>query len=329
LKAIVLSHYGPPEDLQLQDVDKPQPKDDEVLVEVHASSINDWDWCFVRGKPYVYRLMFGLSTPGCSILGAEVAGTVVAVGQQVTMFKPGDNVYGDLSESGFGGFAEYVCVPEHALASKPAGMTFEQAAALPHAAMLALQGLVDIGQLDRGEQVLINGAGGGVGTIGVQIAKQYNAEVTGVDSAAKLDMLRDIGFDHVIDYRIQDFTRDSQQYDLILDTMTTRSPFSYLRALKSGGRYVTVGGNVLRMLQLVCASWPIARFFRKQVSIVALKPNSDLSYINSFFETRGLRLEIDGTYALSEVPEAIARFGNAQHRGKIVISVSSKSAATQ
>jgi NADPH:quinone reductase-like Zn-dependent oxidoreductase len=208
-------------------------------------------------------------------------------------------------------------------------MTFEQAAALPHAAMLALQGLVDIGQIQRGEQVLINGAGGGVGTIGVQIARQYDAEVTGVDSATKLDMLRDIGFDHVIDYRIQDFTRAARQYDLIFDTKTTRSPFSYLRALKPGGRYVTVGGQVLRMLQLVCARWLISRLFRKQVSIVALKPNSDLGYINNFFETRALRLEIDATYPLSEVPAALTRFGNAQHRGKIVISVSNKSAATQ
>lgn len=190
MRAIVLTHYGSSDVLQMQEVDKPEPKDNEVLVKVCATAVNDWDWCFVRGRPYIYRLIFGLLKPKVTVLGAEVAGTVEAVGSGVCKFRPGDDVYGDLSEARFGGFAEYVCVHEDALAPKPLGMTFEQAAAIPHAAMLAKQGLVDVGRIRQGECVLINGAGGGVGTIGVQIAKQYGAEVTGVDSDFKLDALR-------------------------------------------------------------------------------------------------------------------------------------------
>ena len=217
MKAIVLTHYGPPGVLQLQEINKPEPTHGEVLVKVCATAVNDWDWCFVRGKPYIYRLMFGLTKPKVRVLGAEVSGTVEAVGNGVRRFKLGDDVYGDVSEAGFGAFAEYVCVREDALALMPPGMPFEQAAAIPHAAMLALQGLVDVGRIQKGERILINGAGGGVGTFGVQIAKQYGAEVTGVDRESKLDTLRAVGFDHVIDYRQQDFTRNGQRYDLILD----------------------------------------------------------------------------------------------------------------
>jgi NADPH:quinone reductase-like Zn-dependent oxidoreductase len=322
VKAIVLTRYGPPpEVLQLQEIDKPKPKDNEVLVSVRATAVNDWDWGLVRGKPYIYRLLFGLLKPKVAVLGAEVAGTVEVVGSGARKFKPGDCVYGDLSEAGFGGFAEFVCTREDALALKPSGMTFEQAASLPHAAMLAFQGLVDVGQLRHGERVLINGAGGGVGTIGVQIAKQYEAEVTGVDSELKLDALRNAGFDHVIDYRQQDFTRNGQRYDLIVDAKTTRSPFSFLRSLNPGGRYVTVGGHTLRLLQTFCTAPLISRVSGKQVRIVALKPNRDLEYINDLFESKGLQFVIDGPYPLSDVPQAVQRFGEAKHVGKVVISV--------
>jgi NADPH:quinone reductase-like Zn-dependent oxidoreductase len=184
-----------------------------------------------------------------SVLGAELAGTVEAVGEGVTSVRPGESVYGDVSEAGFGGFAEYARVRENALAKMPPGMSFEQAASLPHASMLALQGLVEVGRIAEGERVLINGAGGGVGTIGLQIAKRYGAEVTGVDSAAKLPALKKLGFDRVIDYRQHDFTNERARYELILDAKTTRSPFRHARALSSGGRYVTVGGDVGRLLQ--------------------------------------------------------------------------------
>ena len=321
MKAVVLTKYGPPEGLQLKEVPKPAPGDHEVLIKVRATTVNDWDWCFTRGKPRLYRLLFGFFRPKVEILGAEVAGQVEAVGSNVTKFQPGDDVYGDISEAGFGGFAEYVCVREDALGRKPPGMTFEQAAALPHAAMLALQGLVDVGQIRQGERVLINGAGGGVGTIGVQIAKEYGAEVTGVDSALKLDTLRSVGFDHVIDYRREDFTRNGQHYDLILDTKTNRSTFRYLRSLNPGGRYVTVGGQLPRLLQAFCMGPLISRVSGKHVRIVALKPNKDLGYVNDLFETNGLECVIDGPYQLSDVPQAVQRFGEAKHVGKVVITV--------
>ena len=323
MKAIVLSRYGRPEDLQLEELAKPEPKADEVLLKVYATAVNDWDWSFVRGRPHLYRLLFGLRKPKVSVLGAEVAGTVEAAGDRATKFRAGDRLYGDLSESGFGGFAEYVCVREDALGRMPSGMTFEEAASLPHASMLALQGLVDVGQIRRGERVLINGAGGGVGTIGVQIAKRYEAEVTGVDSALKLDTLRSVGFDHVIDYEKDDFTQNGQQYDLILDTKTNRSPFRYLASLNPGGRYVTVGGRLPRLLQTIALGPLIARVSGKRVRLVALETNKDLDYVSDMFQAGGLECVIDGPYPLDRVPEALQRFGEAKHIGKVVITVAS------
>ncbi len=321
MNAVVLTRYGSPDVLQLQELAKPEPKDDQVLVKVHATTINDWDWCYVRGKPYIYRLMYGLIKPRLRVLGAEVSGIVEAVGNQVTNFQPGDRVYGDLSEAGLGGFAEYVCAKEDALARMPPGMTFEMAAALPHAAMLALQGLVDVGRIQSGESVLINGAGGGVGMIGVQIAKRFGAEVTGVDRAPKLAMLKSMGFDHVVDYQRDDFTRSGRRYDLILDTRTNRPPSSYLRALEPNGRYVTVGGEVSRLLQALCIGPIVSRFTGKHIRIVALKPNKDLGYVNRMFETNELKVVIDGPYPLIEIPQALQRFGEAKHVGKIVITI--------
>ena len=238
MKAVVLTRFGSSEALQLREVEKPTPRDGEVLVQVHATAVNDWDWVFMRGRPLSYRPLLGLFRPKVSILGAEVAGRIESVGAGVKRFQPGDEVYGDISESGFGGFAEYVSVREDALASKPPEMTFEEAASLPHAAMLAIQGLYDHGKLRDGQKLLINGAGGGVGTLGIQIAKTHNVETTAVDSGAKLDMLRAIGCDHVIDYEKEDFTKNGQRYDLILDTKTNRSPLSYARSLSPNGMYV-------------------------------------------------------------------------------------------
>lgn len=321
MKAVCFSRYGEPHVLELVERAKPTPGPGEVLVRVHATAINDWDWSFVRGRPYIYRLIYGLRRPKIEVLGAEVAGTVEAVGEGVGELRPGDRVYGDLSEAGFGGFAEYVRVSERALVKMPTSMTFEQAAALPHAAALALQGLVDVGRIQRGDKVLINGAGGGVGTLGLQIAKQYDAEVTGVDSGPKLDLLRQLGFDHVIDYRREDFTRRGERYDLILDAKTSRSPLSYARALQRGGRYVTVGGDVTRVLQTLCLGPLIRLATSKSFRIVALKTNKDLDYIGELFEAKGLDVVLDGPYPLSEVPAALQRFGEASHRGKIVIRV--------
>jgi NADPH:quinone reductase-like Zn-dependent oxidoreductase len=212
MKAVVLTGYGEPHDvLRLDTVEKPTPTHDQVLVRVRVAAVNDWDWCYARGKPQIYRLIFGLTRPSVPVLGVDVSGVVEAVGEGVTSLAVGDEVYGDLSEAGFGGFAEYVCCRQDAWTKKPSRMTFEQAAALPHASMLALQGLVDIGKIQNGERVLINGAGGGVGVIALQIAKRHGAEVTGVDSAPKLNALTTLGFDHVIDYQTHDFTGDGQR----------------------------------------------------------------------------------------------------------------------
>ena len=321
MKAIVYTKYGPPDVLQLKEVAKPTPKDDEVLIKVHASSINDWDWGLLRGTPFVNRLLYGLLKPKMQILGSDIAGRVEAVGRNVKQFQPGDEVFGDISGCGWGGFAEYVCVPENALVLKPASMTFEEAAAIPQAAMLAVQGLRDKGQIQQGQKLLINGAGGGVGTFAVQIAKLYGVEVTGVDSSGKLDMLRSIGADHVIDYTQEDFTKNGQCYDLILDVKTNRSIFDYTRALCPNGIYVTVGGSMVRLFQaLILGPW-ISMISKKKIRIVGLKQNKDLAYMNELFEAGKVKPVIDGPYKLSEVPEAIRYFGEGNHKGKVVITV--------
>ncbi len=321
MKAVVLARYGSPDVLAVREIPRPELKYNEVLVKVHATAVNDWDWSFLRGKPYIYRLLFGLFRPKVSVLGIELAGTVEAVGRLASKFRPGDRVYGDVSEAGFGGFAEYACVRENALHQMPAGMSFEQASALPHAGLLALQGLVDLGKIQRGERVLINGAGGGVGAIGLQIAKEYGCEVTGVDRDFKLGSLKALGFDHVIDYQREDFTSGERQYDMVLDVKTTRSPIRYLHALRPGGRYVTVGGHWPRLLQVFLMGSLLAKRMGKRLQVLALKPNQGLDRINRMFESQSLKCPIDGPYRLEDVPEALRRFGEAGHIGKIVIAV--------
>ncbi|GAJ11877.1 unnamed protein product, partial [marine sediment metagenome] len=235
MKAIVCTKYGPPDVLQLKEVDKPTPKDNEALVKVRAASLNATDFEYLRGV-FIARLVYkGLLKPKNTILGTDIAGQVEAVGRNVTQFQPDDEIWGDLSVCGFGAFAEYVCVPENVLRLKPASMTFEEAAAIPTAAVLALHNLCDKRPIQPGQKVLINGAGGSVGTFAVQLARYFGAEVTGVDSMEKLDMLRSIGADHVIDYTQEDFTRSGQHYDLILDVVAHRSFFDYKRALSPKG----------------------------------------------------------------------------------------------
>ncbi len=320
MKAMVYERYGSPDVLELKELDKPTPKDDEVLIKVHAVSINDWDWGLLQGTPFINRLYFGLLKPKKKILGSDIAGQIEAIGKNVKQFQPGDQVFGDLSGD-WGGFAEYVCARENALALKPASMTFDEAAAIPQAAMLAIQGLRDKGQIQRGQKLLINGAGGGVGTFAVQIAKLNGVEVTGVDSAGKLDMLRSMGFDHVIDYTQEDFTKNGQCYDLILDVKTNRSIFDYTRALSPNGIYVTVGGFMTRVFQALFLGPWISMISKKKIRIVGLKPNKDLAYINELFEAGKVKPVIDGPYKLSEVPEAIRYFAKGNHKGKIIITL--------
>lgn len=319
MKAIVYTKYGGPEVLQLQEIVKPLPKESEVLVRNHAVSINDWDYNLLQGD-FITRMMNGFFKPKQQILGSDIAGRIEAVGKNVTLFKVGDEVYGDLSGR-WGGFAEYCCTPETALALKPPSMSFAEAASIPQAAMLAVQGLIDKGKIQKGQKLLINGAGGGVGTFAVQIAKLYEADVTGVDSAGKLDMLRTIGFDHVIDYTKEDFTKSGQQYDLILDVKTSRSMFDYARALKPNGTYVTVGGSISRLLQALIQGPLISITDKKKIRIVALKANKDLAYMNALFESVKVKPVIEGPYAFHEFKEAFRLFDKAEHKGKIVFTM--------
>ena len=319
MKAIVYTKYGGPEVLQIKEVATPTPKHDEVLIKVYAVSINDWDFGLLQGD-FINRVLNGFIKPKRTILGSDIAGRIEAVGKTVTQFKTGDEVYGDLSGR-WGGFAEYVCAPEKALALKPAGMSFEEAAAIPQAAMLAVQGLVDKGKIQSGQKLLINGAGGGVGTFAVQIAKLYGVEITGVDSTGKLDMMRSMGFDHVIDYTREDFTKNGECYDLILDAKTNRSMFDYRRALCLHGIYVTVGGSMGRLLQALLLGPSISRISKKHLAIVTLKPNKDLAYMNELFEAGKLKAVIEGPYKLNEFAEAFRIFGKGEHKGKVVISM--------
>ena len=320
MKAIVYTEYGGPEVLQIREMDKPTPAEDEVLVKIHAVSLNDWDYGLLTGDTFINRVLYGLRKPGKKILGSDIAGRVEAVGKNVNKFIEGDEVFGDLSGQ-WGGLAEYVCAKEKALAKKSPGMSFEEAASIPQAAMLAVQGLIDTGQIQSGQKVLINGAGGGVGTFAIQIARQFDVEITGVDHTQKLEMLHSLGFDHVIDYTKTDFTSNGNCYDLILDVKTNRSVFDYTRALCRNGKYVTVGGSMNRLFQVLFLGPWISLFSKKHIRIVALKPNKDLDYMNQLFEKGQLRPVIDGPYSIDDTPEAFRIFGKAQHKGKIVITV--------
>jgi NADPH:quinone reductase-like Zn-dependent oxidoreductase len=297
------------------------PKERQVLVRVHACSLNDWDWGFLNEPTFPFQRR----VPRVRILGSDIAGEVVDVGAGVKRFKRGDHVFGDLSGfGGWGGFAEYVCAAEKRLALKSPRMTFEQAAALPQAGQLAFQALASAGPLKPGQTILINGGGGGVGTLGVQFAKSQapDVEVTGVDSGLKLEMMRTTGFDQVIDYTQEDFTTNGKQYDLIVDTKTTRSPSDHVRALKPGGTYATVGGPANRqLLTILLVGWWYRLSTGRTIRLVALKPNRNLQYMNEQFEAGKLVPVIDGPYPLSEGREAFRHFGAGDHKGKVVITI--------
>jgi NADPH:quinone reductase-like Zn-dependent oxidoreductase len=322
MKAIVFTQYGSAGRLELREAPKPVPKDDELLIRVHASSINSWDWEFLNGAPFINRLMYGLFKPkqGKQILGADIAGTVEAVGEQVTRFQPGDAVFGDLWDN-WGGFADYACARQSAMKAIPANSTFEEAAAVPQAGVLALQGLRKAGQLKPGQKVLINGAGGGVGTFAIQIAKLSGAEVSGVDAAHKLDVIRSLGADYTLDYAREDFTKTGDRYDLIVDCQGIRSMIDNRRALRPGGIYAMVGGSMLRVCQLWLLSLvaPLTREDRR-LCLVAEGPNKGLQDLKELIEQRKLVPVIDRTYRLSEVPQAMRYFGEGHHKGKIVIT---------
>jgi len=322
MKAIVYEKYGPPDGLQLKEVEKPTPKDDEVLVRVHAASVNAADLEILRGA-WVARFG-GPLRPQHKIPGSDIAGRVEAVGRNVKQFQPGDDVWGDLSfPYGYGTFAEHVSVSENALTLKPASMTFEEASTYPQSAIISLQTLRDKGKIQPGQKVLINGAGGGMGTFAVQLAKYFGAEVTGVDSASKLEMLRSIGADHIIDYAQEDYTKSGQRYDLILDVVAHRSVFDYRRALSPEGIFLIVGGSLTTFLQVLILGALISRMGSKKLGLNAYDANNkeDLAFLAELFEAGKVVPVIDRRYPLSEVPEALRYLEEGHVLGKVVITV--------
>ncbi|MCP4130860.1 MAG: NAD(P)-dependent alcohol dehydrogenase [bacterium] len=321
MKAIVYKQYGSPDVLHLEEIEKPSPKENEVLIKVHAASINSWDRDLLTGSTFVNRLIGGLLKPKYNILGADVAGRVEAVGKNVTRFQPGNEVFGDLCECGWGAFAEYVCAQENALAVKSPGMTFEQAAAIPQGGAMAAQGLLDKKKIKQGDKILINGAGGAVGPFAIQIAKSLGAEVTGVDSAEKFDMMRSIGADHVIDYTQQNYTKTGQRYDLVIDNVALRSFSDYKRVLNPGGVAAVVGGPTGRIFRIAFLGALPFMTGDKKIGLLAHKPNKHLDYINELFEAGKLEPVIDKQYPLSETAEAFRRFGSGDFKGKIIVTV--------
>jgi NADPH:quinone reductase-like Zn-dependent oxidoreductase len=323
MKAIVCTQYGSPNVLKLEEVEKPAPTDDEVLIKVYAAGANAADWHLLEGKPLLVRLAgYGLFKPKHKIPGAAVAGRVEAVGRNVKQFQSGDEVFGDLSGCGFGAFAEYVCVPENALALKPANLTFEAAAAVPVAAITALQGLRDKGQIQAGQKVLIYGASGGVGTFAVQLAKAFGAEVTAVCSTRNVDMMRSMGADHVIDYTQKDFTDNGQRYDMILAANGYHPISAYKRALSPRGRYVMTGGSMAQLYQAILLGPLISRTGSKTMGSLMAKPNQrDLLCMQELLDAGKVVPVIERRYPLSEVADALRYLEQGHTKGKVVITV--------
>jgi NADPH:quinone reductase-like Zn-dependent oxidoreductase len=323
MKAIVNTTYGSPDVLKLEEVTKPTPKDNEVLLKVYATSVNAGDWHLLRAKPFLMRLMgYGLLKPKNTILGSDIAGRIEIVGNNVNQFQAGDEVFGNTATYGFGGFAEYVAVPEDALVLKPTTLSFEEAAAVPQAALVALQGLRDKGQIQPGQKVLVDGASGGVGTFAVQIAKAFGAEVTAVCSTRNVDMARSIGADHVIDYTREDFTQNGQQYDLIIAVNGYHSIFDYKRALSPKGMYVMTGGSGALLFQVMLLGPLISKTGRQKMGNSSHKPNQkDLECMKELLEAGKVKLVIDRRYPLRQTAEAIRYLEAGHAQGKVVITV--------
>lgn len=323
MKAIIYTKYGSPDVLQFKEVAKPTPKDDQVLIKIHAASANPADWHLMRAAPFLARFANGLLKPKNTRLGADVAGWIEAVGRNVTQFQLGDAVFGEMPLATLGCFAEYVCAPADLVALKPTNLTFEQAAAVPLAAFTALQGLRDKGQIRSGQKVLINGASGGVGTFAVQIAKAFGTEVTGVCSTRNLDLVRSIGADHVVDYTQTDFTHNGQQYDLIFDAVGNRAVADYRRALTPNGICSVAGFTSLaRMFQIMLLGG-------KQIGMMATAQanQKDLLFLKDLLETGKVVPVIDRSYPLAETAAAIRYLETGRVRGKVIISVAQDDSA--
>jgi len=323
MKAIVQDSYGSPDVLELREIDQPVPGPREVLVKVRAASVNTADLDHLRGRSIGERLAIGLSKPRNSVPGLDLAGEVVAIGEDVTRLQPGDQVWADLSVSGFGAFAEYVCAADKVFAPKPPGLTFEEAATVPHSAVLALQGLTGKGPIQAGQRVLVNGAGGCVGPFAVQIAKSFGADVTAVDHAGKLELLRSLGADHVIDYTQEEFTRNGQRYDLIFDIAARRSVLHYRRSLAPGGRYVLVARSLGGFFQAALLGALISVGGSKKMGIFMWNPGKreDLDSLKRLLDAGRIKPLIDRSYGLRQVPEALRYLEEGGARGKVVITV--------
>ena len=321
MQAIMYKKYGPPDVLQLKDVETPTPNEDEVLIKIHAASLNAYDWHFLTADIFLIRLMGGLFKPKDPRLGVDVAGQIEAVGRNTKRFQPGDEVFGVVK----GAFAEYACAPEVSFALKPINASFDQAAALPMAAITALQGLRDEGQIEPGEKVLIHGASGGVGTFAIQIAKSFGAEVTAVCSTRNVEIARSIGADHIIDYTRDDFTKNGKLYDLILVANGNRSVHEYKRSLKPNAICVLVGGgspSIVSLLTGMLQQWWILKTEGKKISTFLAKiKQKDLTYVKELLESGKVKPVIDRRYPLNEVPEALRYLGEGHAQGKIVITM--------
>ncbi len=322
MKAVLFEKYGTTDDLRLGEAEKPKPKAREVLVKIRATSVNSWDWDLLKGTMWVNRMMFGLRKPRILALGCDIAGVVTEVGDQVERLKVGDEVFGDISGGAWGGFAEYTCAQEKMLATKSKDITFQQAAAIPQAALLALQGVRDKRKLQPGQQVIIDGAGGGVGTFAIQFAKLFGAEVTAVDSRDKFDLMKSLGADHLIDYQQQDFTQLDDRYDMIVGVVGYHSMFDYKRVLKPGGTYAMLGASVPVLLQTIFLGPLISLFGSKSLGPVGLKPNiDDLDYVQKLVIEGKVTPILDKQFPLEQAAEAIQHLGDNKTLGKVVVNI--------
>jgi NADPH:quinone reductase-like Zn-dependent oxidoreductase len=322
MKAIVCNKYGSPEVLELKELNKPIPAKHQVLVRVHAASLNFGNVVLLTGKPFIARFAFGLTKPKYSVPGGDIAGTVEAVGNEVKQFQVGDEVFGDLSICGWGGFAEYVAVPEHALALKPRNISFEEAAATPMAGVTALQGLRDKGEMKSGQKVLIHGASGGVGTFAVQIAKAFGAEVTGVCSTRNIKLLRTLGANHIIDYTVEDFSQKEERYDLILGVNGSNPISSYKRVLKPNGKFVHVGGSQSQYFQSLLLGPFISMTETKKFTNLLQRANAkDLNHVRELLETGKIKPVMDRHFKLSQIRDAFSYFQEGHAQGKVVIII--------
>ena len=321
MKAISIERYGTQGNIKLKEVKKPALKDDEVLVNIKASSINFNTRIFTTGMPLVGRPFTGMRKPKIETPGNDIAGIVESVGKNIKRYKPGDEVFGDTAEYGFSALAEYISVPEKAISHKPKNTTFEEAAAVPEAGLVALQALRDIGKVQAGQKVLIFGASGGIGTFAVQIAKYFGAALTGVCGTSNLELVRSLGADHVIDYTKEDFTKSGRLYDIILATAGYRPIFDYKRALKKNGIYVVTGGYMTQIFQGMLLGPLISIFGNKKFCSMTVKPNKDLDFMKELIESGKVKPVIDKVYSLSETENALNYYGKGHSKGKIIITI--------